>query len=199
MLHAIGIFLASFVRLFRSRRSPWLENLALGQQLAVLKRKHPRPRLTVFDKPSLVIARMYWPQWKQALIVISSENVVRSRRAGFRLDWTWLLASSDVCRQEKRQQGTARHHIPNGCRESHWGCAPHSRRTTNVWFRCFGAHRFSLGAAGAEEPRKDRSGVGVSQKPPRSIGNQLLCGARTVLNLGEGQPAVRQRQAQVRK
>jgi hypothetical protein len=38
------------VRTFRSRRGLMLENLALRQQLAVLKRKHPRPKLGPLDK-----------------------------------------------------------------------------------------------------------------------------------------------------
>jgi hypothetical protein len=57
MLHAIGLCLASIVRLFRTRRSLWLENLALRQQFAVSKRKHTRPRLTAFDKLVCVLAR----------------------------------------------------------------------------------------------------------------------------------------------
>ena len=38
------------VRVFRLRRSLLLENLALRQQLTVLKRKHPKPKLRVLDK-----------------------------------------------------------------------------------------------------------------------------------------------------
>jgi hypothetical protein len=37
--------LGTLVRFLRARRSLLLENLALPQQLAVLKRRHPRPRL----------------------------------------------------------------------------------------------------------------------------------------------------------
>jgi transposase InsO family protein len=46
------------VRVFRSRRSLLLENLALRQQLTVLKRKHPKPKLRVLDKLFWVIAAM---------------------------------------------------------------------------------------------------------------------------------------------
>ena len=45
------------VRVFRSRRSLLLENLALRQQLTVLKRKHPKPKLRVLDKLFWVLAR----------------------------------------------------------------------------------------------------------------------------------------------
>jgi hypothetical protein len=85
MLHIIGLFLDTILRLFRTRRTLLLENLALRQQLDVLKRKHPRPRLTRFDKLFWVIAKMMWSRWKQALIVVSPETVVRWHRAGFRM------------------------------------------------------------------------------------------------------------------
>ena len=57
MLHALELLLASIVRGFRSRRNLLLENLAPRQQLAVLKRKSPRPRPTLFDKLFWVLAR----------------------------------------------------------------------------------------------------------------------------------------------
>src|SRR5260370_38898920 len=90
MLHTTGFLLASIVRLFRTRRNLWLENLALRQQLVILNRKHPRPGLTVVDKLFWVLVRGVWSKWKQALIVVSPEADVRWHRAGFRFYWTWL-------------------------------------------------------------------------------------------------------------
>jgi len=64
-----------------------LENLALRQQLGVLKRRHPRPRLDLFDKLFWAMAYQFWPAWKETLIVVTPETVVRWHRAGFRLYW----------------------------------------------------------------------------------------------------------------
>jgi transposase InsO family protein len=75
---------------FRSRRDLLLENFARRQQLAVLKRRYPRPRLAVSDRLFWVILRRFWSHRKQALIVVQPETVVRWHRAGFRLYWTWL-------------------------------------------------------------------------------------------------------------
>ena len=47
------------LRFFRTRRSLMLENLALRQQLAVLQRRHPRPRLSPVDKLFWVLARRF--------------------------------------------------------------------------------------------------------------------------------------------
>src|ERR1700736_5937988 len=87
MLHAIELLLASISRFSRTRRSLLLENLALRQQLAVLKRRHPRPRLAAFDRLFWIIARRFWSGWKQALIIVSPETVVRWHRCGFALYW----------------------------------------------------------------------------------------------------------------
>jgi hypothetical protein len=46
----LGLCFGMLVRLFRGRQSLLLENLASHQQLVVLKRRHPRPSLALFDK-----------------------------------------------------------------------------------------------------------------------------------------------------
>src|ERR1700746_162131 len=86
MFRFIGLCLGTLVRLLRARRSLLLENLVLRQQLAVLKRRHPRPRLELLDKLGVAIRRS-WSGWQQSLIVVTPETVVRWHRAGFRLYW----------------------------------------------------------------------------------------------------------------
>src|SRR3981189_2123336 len=87
MFRFIGLCFGTLVRLLHARRSLFLENLALHQQLAVLKRRHPRPRLDLLDKLFWVAVRRFWSEWRQALIVVTPETVVRWHRAGFRLYW----------------------------------------------------------------------------------------------------------------
>jgi transposase InsO family protein len=73
-----------------SRRDLLLENLALRQQLAVLKQRRPKPRIAASDKMFWVVLRRLWPGWKHALIFVEPETIVRWHRAGFKLYWTWL-------------------------------------------------------------------------------------------------------------
>ena len=87
MFRFIGLCLGTLLRLLHARRSLLLENLALRQQLAVLKRRHPRPRLDLFDKLFWVAVRRFWSGWQQSLIVVTPETVVRWHRAGFRSYW----------------------------------------------------------------------------------------------------------------
>ena len=87
MTDTFGLLFGAILRVFLTRRMLLLENLALRQQLAALKRRDARPRLAVFDKLFWVMARRFWSGWKQALIVVNPETVVQWHRAGFRLYW----------------------------------------------------------------------------------------------------------------
>ena len=74
-------------RLLRSRQYLLIENLALRQQLAVFKRQNRCPRLLATDKVFWVVLRRFWSLWKDTLIVVRPESVVRWHRAGFQLWW----------------------------------------------------------------------------------------------------------------
>src|SRR6266487_5766876 len=101
MFRLIVLCLGTLVRFLRARRSLLLENLALGQQLAVLKRRHPRPSLGTFDRLFWVVARRAWSGWKPSLIIVTPETVVRWHRVGFRLYWRLV---SRVRRQVGRKR-----------------------------------------------------------------------------------------------
>jgi hypothetical protein len=77
MFRFIDLCLGTLVRLLRARRSLLLENLALRQQLTVLKRRHPRPRLDLFDKLFWVSIRHFWSAWQQSLIAVTPESVTK--------------------------------------------------------------------------------------------------------------------------
>jgi hypothetical protein len=67
-----------------------LENLALRQQLVVMKRKCPRPRLRRVDRLFWVWLSGVWNNWREALVIVRPETVVSWHRRGFRLFWTWI-------------------------------------------------------------------------------------------------------------
>jgi hypothetical protein len=80
------------IRLLRSRRELLLENLALRQQLTVLKRRHPQPRFAVSDKLFWVMLRRLWYGWKCALVLVRPETVVRWHpRPPFPMDATFAF------------------------------------------------------------------------------------------------------------
>src|ERR1700747_855015 len=106
MFHYVGLWFGLLTRSLQSQGSLLLENLALQQQLAVLKRKHPRPRMGAVDKIFWVFARRFWGAWKQSLVLVNPETVIRWHRAGFRLYWSWISkARKQIGRKKLSMEG----------------------------------------------------------------------------------------------
>ena len=61
----------------------------LRQQLAVLKQRRPRPRLTDADRLFWVVLSKIWPGWREPLHIVQPETIVRWHRQGFRYYWRW--------------------------------------------------------------------------------------------------------------
>ena len=90
MVGLLRLFLGTLLRLCRSQRHLVMENLALRQQLAVLKAKRKHPKLKAYDRLFWVLMRKLWSGWKSALLLVTPDTVVRWHRAGFRLYWSML-------------------------------------------------------------------------------------------------------------
>jgi putative transposase len=60
------------------------ENLALRQQLAVYKRLAPRPKLRPADRLFWAGLARIWTGWRQALVIVSPDTVLRWQRRRFR-------------------------------------------------------------------------------------------------------------------
>jgi len=48
----------------------FLENLALRQQLAIMKQKNKRPKIRLRDRIFWVFLSSFWKDWKSVLIVV---------------------------------------------------------------------------------------------------------------------------------
>jgi transposase InsO family protein len=75
--------------LLANRTALVAENLALRQQLVVLRRSTKRPRLRQRDRIFWVWISKLWRGWRSALFVVQPETVVRWHRRGLRLYWRW--------------------------------------------------------------------------------------------------------------
>jgi hypothetical protein len=64
-----------------------LENLALRQQLAILKRPEKRPQIRTKDRLFWIMLCRLWSNWQEPLIVVKPETVIRWHRKGFKLFW----------------------------------------------------------------------------------------------------------------
>ncbi len=86
ILSAFFLFLRS---LLQSRISLATEILVLRQQLAVINRTVKRPQLHRRDWLFWVILSRIWNDWREVLIIVQPETVIKWHRTGFRLYWRW--------------------------------------------------------------------------------------------------------------
>jgi hypothetical protein len=88
--------------LVRTRRELALENLALRQQLAILRRARPkRLRLKSADRIFWAWLSSVWAHWSDALVIVRPDTVVRWHRAA--------STSSGVGNRAGRAQVARRH------------------------------------------------------------------------------------------
>jgi putative transposase len=87
------LILSAFFLMLRPLILPRLtlaaENLALRQQLAVLNRTTKRPQLCKQDRLFWVILSKLWKNWREVLLIVKPQTVVKWHRQGFRLYWRW--------------------------------------------------------------------------------------------------------------
>jgi len=83
-LRWLGILIRAAVR---ERRDLVLENLAIRQQLGVLKRRKGVPRLRGKDRWFWVVLSRIWAPWRGALHPVKADTVVGWQRKGFRIYW----------------------------------------------------------------------------------------------------------------
>jgi putative transposase len=81
----VGALLATF----RSRASLVVENLALRQQLAVLRRRRRRPHLHAIDRAFWVTLSRVWSRWADSLAIVKPATVIAWHRRGFARFWAW--------------------------------------------------------------------------------------------------------------
>ena len=158
MFDLFRLWLGAVLRGFRTRRSLMLENLALRQQLAVLKRKQPRPRLGAIDKLFWVVARRFWAQWKEALVVVLPDTVARWHRSGFKLYWAMLCKVRNPVGGGRRISQQIRELIFQMVADNpRLGCASHPWRTPDARLRSVGNHHFPLDETSAQRTLNPRS------------------------------------------
>ena len=83
--------------LFRSREELVAENMMLRQQLIVASRKVAQPRFRPHERGLLVFLSSIVRGWRDAVLLVKPDTIVRWHREGFRLLW-----------KRKSKSGTAR-------------------------------------------------------------------------------------------
>jgi putative transposase len=87
--------------LIRSRPELIAENALLRQQLLVLRRSVNRPRCTATDRRLLVLLASRVQAWRQALLIVQPDTLLRWHRQLFRGFWRWKSRTPSRARQPK--------------------------------------------------------------------------------------------------
>jgi len=90
LLKFVMLFLRSVPAFFRSRNNQAIVELTLRHQLATYTRKGPKPRITLADRAFWVFLSRTWSGWKEVLVIVQPDTVVRWHRKGFRLYWRFI-------------------------------------------------------------------------------------------------------------
>jgi len=82
-----GVLAGAVVDITRPKAELVAENALLRQQLAILRRQVKRPRCAPADRMWLVLLARCGRPWKDALLIVRPETLLRWHRAGFHLLW----------------------------------------------------------------------------------------------------------------
>jgi hypothetical protein len=122
---------------FRSRSDTALEVLALRQQLAVLKRKRPRPTLNSLDRFFWTTLRQCWSRWTAVLVLVKTRH--RHRLAPRRVPSLLALAIPPAGRPTEGHRGDSRSDPAIGATEPGLGSPENPWRAAEARVLCRGA------------------------------------------------------------
>jgi hypothetical protein len=89
MFAIVAAVVGALLSVCKPRASLVVENLALRQQLAVLRRKVHRPHLHPADRAFWFLLSRIWSRWTDALAIVRPATVIAWQRRGFARFWTW--------------------------------------------------------------------------------------------------------------
>ncbi len=126
MLKWLGILVGTLRSALRSQQELALENLALRHQLAAVKLRRPRPRLTDADRMFWVLMLRLRKNWRTSLLMVQPGTVVSWHRQGFRYYWRWKSRGRGRPKIDPELRRLIRQMC---CANPLWGCAAGPWRT----------------------------------------------------------------------
>ena len=85
----LRLVVSFILSLLKSQRQLVLENLALRQQVVMLRHSVKKPRPSMADKLFWILFSRHVDGWRKVLYSLHPDTVVRWHRQGFRLYWRW--------------------------------------------------------------------------------------------------------------
>ena len=87
LLNLATLLLRCTAAFFRSHNEQAIVELTLRQQLATYTVTGSNPNITPLDRALWVALSRFWPRWKDTLVIVKPDTVIRWHRKGFRLYW----------------------------------------------------------------------------------------------------------------
>ncbi len=87
MMKTLGNFVLFIWSKFKITSNLAAENLALRQQLVVMKRANKRPKIRMADRLFWILLSRIWSPWRKSLVIVKPDTVVHWHRKGFKLFW----------------------------------------------------------------------------------------------------------------
>src|SRR6266480_5638475 len=91
-----SLLLGTLTDFARSKSELAAENALLRQQLIILRRQVKRPACTKTDRMLLVLLARMVRSWKQALLIVQPETLLRWHRQGFKLFWKYKSRAASL-------------------------------------------------------------------------------------------------------
>lgn len=109
MMKTLGNFVLFIWSKFKITSNLAAENLALRQQLVVMKRMNKWPKIRRADRLFWVVLSRIWIPWRKSLVIVKPDTVVHLHRKGFKLFWKFKSkghgrppVSREICDLVKR-------------------------------------------------------------------------------------------------
>lgn len=119
----LSVLLATLMGFFQTRAALQLEILALRHQLIVLQRRQKcHPKLKRWDRLIWVWLSSLWSGWRDSLVIVKPDTVIRWHREGFRL--FWKLKSNHRCQGRPTVTNEVRELVRRICMENPLGEHP---------------------------------------------------------------------------
>jgi transposase InsO family protein len=85
--------------LLRPRLDLVAEVICLRQQLALYQRRQPHPRIENRDRRFWIVVSRLFARWRECLMIVQPETVLRWHRSGWRAYWRWKCAGGNPGRE----------------------------------------------------------------------------------------------------
>jgi hypothetical protein len=152
--------LGALMSMFKTSAQLRLENLALRQQLTVLRRSAPkRLKLTPADRIFWVSLRHVWVDWRSTLMIVKAETIIAWHRKGFRLFWTWRIRRGKPGRPSVPQEIRDLIRMLSRNNPRAGVSAAHSRRITEAGYRDHRTYRCQIHSATSQTAFTDLADV----------------------------------------